>query len=124
MSDLILQELARREAQNGAVIPEFSPGDMVSVHVRVIEGSKERIQIFRGTVIGRKGKGPTGSFTVRKVSNGIGVERVFPLSSPSVAKVEVHRKGDVRRGKLYYLRDRVGKAARIREKTEAPKGSK
>jgi large subunit ribosomal protein L19 len=98
--------------------PPFRPGDTVRVHVRVREGDKERIQVFQGTVIARKaGEGSvTANFTVRKVSYGVGVERVFPLQSPSIAKVEVVRQGRVRRAKLYYLRGRTGKAARIRER--------
>jgi large subunit ribosomal protein L19 len=98
--------------------PPFRPGDTVRVHVRVREGEKERIQVFQGTVIGRR-RGESmanASFTVRKVSYGVGVERVFPLQSPSVAKIEVVRHGRVRRAKLYYLRGRTGKAARIRER--------
>jgi len=97
-------------------IPAFSPGDTVNVHVRVIEGSKERIQQFKGVVIAIKGSGSKRTFTVRKVSNGVGVERIFPYNSPKVAKVEVLRYGRVRRAKLYYLRSLRGKAARIREK--------
>ncbi len=117
MSDQILQEL-EREMRAGIEIPDFSPGDTVSVHVRVVEGSKERVQIFRGTVIARRGKSHSASFTVRKLSSGIGVERIFPLYSPSIAKIIVERRGDVRRSKLFYLRDRVGKAARIKEKIQ------
>lgn len=97
-------------------IPQFAPGDSVSVHVRVIEGEKERIQKFDGVVIGIKGSGASKTFTVRKVSNGVGVERIFPLHSPRIAKIERVREGRVRRAKLYYLRGRRGKAARIQEK--------
>jgi large subunit ribosomal protein L19 len=97
-------------------IPEFDPGDTVNVHVRVVEGDKERIQQFQGTVIARKGEGARETFTVRKISNGVGVERVFPVYSPKLATIEVVRRGHVRRAKLYYLRDLRGKAARIREK--------
>ena len=97
-------------------IPEFGPGDTVRVHVRVLEGEKERIQLFQGAVIGRQGGGSTETFTVRKVSKGIGVERIFPLHSPRVAKVERLRRGKVRRGKLFYLRGLKGKSARIPEK--------
>jgi large subunit ribosomal protein L19 len=96
-------------------IPDFRAGDTVRVHVRVVEGGRERIQIFEGVVIARNGSGPRATFTVRKVSFGVGVERVFPVNAPIIAKVEVVRKGDVRRSKLYYLRDRAGKAARIKE---------
>ena len=97
-------------------IPAFEPGDTVNVHVRVIEGEKERIQQFQGVVIALRGHGPSRSFTVRKISNGIGVERVFPLHSPKLAKIERIRRGRVRRAKLYYLRNLRGKAARIKEK--------
>lgn len=96
-------------------IPEFRAGDNVKVHVRVVEGGRERIQIFEGVVLARNGSGPRATFTVRKLSFGVGVERVFPVHAPIVAKIEVVRKGDVRRSKLYYLRDRVGKSARIKE---------
>ena len=99
-------------------MPEFRPGDTVKVHVRVREGEKERIQIFQGVVISRKGAGTNESFTVRKMSGGIGVERVFPLHSPIIAKIEVLRRGRVRRAKLYYLRGLRGKAARIEERRE------
>ncbi|QXD17261.1 50S ribosomal protein L19 [Rhodocaloribacter litoris] len=97
-------------------IPDFAPGDTVNVHVRVIEGDKERIQQFQGVVIAFKGSGARRTFTVRKVSNGVGVERIFPLYSPKLAKIEVVRHGRVRRAKLYYLRERRGKSARIRER--------
>ncbi|HSM45927.1 MAG TPA: 50S ribosomal protein L19 [Acidimicrobiia bacterium] len=96
-------------------IPDFRAGDTVKVHVRVVEGGRERIQLFEGVVLARNGSGPRASFTVRKVSFGVGVERVFPLHAPIIAKIEVVRKGDVRRSKLYYLRDRAGKSARIKE---------
>jgi large subunit ribosomal protein L19 len=97
-------------------IPEFEPGDTVNVHVRVIEGEKERIQQYQGIVIAFKGSGARRTFMVRKVSNGVGVERIFPVHSPKLARIEVVRRGRVRRAKLYYLRDRRGKAARIRER--------
>jgi large subunit ribosomal protein L19 len=97
-------------------IPTFGPGDTVSVWVRVIEGDKERLQAFQGTVIGRRGGGLDESFTVRKISMGIGVERVFPLHSTSIARIEVSRKGHVRRAKLTFLRGLKGKKARIKEK--------
>lgn len=96
-------------------IPNFKPGDGVRVHVRVVEGERERIQIFEGTVIARKNKGINETFTVRRISQGIGVERVFPIHSRYVNKIEVVRKGRVRRSKLYYLRSRIGKAARVKE---------
>src|SRR5262249_53319027 len=97
-------------------VPAFGVGDTVKVHVRIKEGEKERIQIFEGMVIARRGGGASASFTVRKISDGIGVERIFPLHSPILDKVEVTRQGRVRRSKLYYLRDRRGKAARVQEK--------
>ena len=97
-------------------VAEFHVGDTVDVHARVVEGGKERIQIFQGIVIGRRGALVNESFTVRKISYNVGVERVFPLHSPMVSKIEVVRKGKVRRAKLYYLRDRTGKAAKIKEK--------
>lgn len=97
-------------------IPDFRPGDTVKVHVRVVEGGRERIQVFEGIVIARNGGGLRESFTVRKISFGVGVERVFPLHAPIIDRIEVVRRGDVRRAKLYYLRDRVGKAARIKER--------
>lgn len=104
-------------------IPEFEPGDTVNVHVRVIEGEKERIQQYQGVVIAFKGAGTRRTFMVRKISNGVGVERIFPLYSPKLAKIEVVRRGRVRRAKLYYLRERRGKAARIRERRyDAKKG--
>lgn len=96
--------------------PEFRPGDTVSVQVKVMEGSRERLQAFEGVVIARRNRGINSSFTVRKISHGEGVERVFPLHSPLVERIEVKRRGDVRRAKLYYLRERRGKAARIRER--------
>lgn len=99
-------------------VPEFRPGDTVRIHVRVIEGEKERMQIFQGVVIQRVGHGIGATFTVRKVSQGIGVERVFPLHSPIVGRIEVVRRGRVRRARLNYLKDLRGKAARIDEKRE------
>ena len=98
-------------------IPDFGPGDTVRVHVRVIEGGRERVQVFEGVVIARNGgSGARATFTVRKLSFGVGVERTFPLHSPIIDKIEVVTRGDVRRAKLYYLRDRVGKAAKVKEK--------
>lgn len=99
-------------------VPDFAPGDTLKVHVRVIEGAKERVQVFQGVVIRRQGSGLRETFTVRKVSYGVGVERTFPLHTPTIAKIEVMTRGDVRRAKLYYLRDRVGKAAKIKEKRD------
>jgi large subunit ribosomal protein L19 len=97
-------------------LPDFRPGDTVKVHVRVVEGSRERIQVFQGFVLRRQGGGLRETFTVRKVSFGVGVERTFPVHSPSIARVELVTRGDVRRAKLYYLRDRTGRAAKIKEK--------
>ncbi|MCT1367377.1 MULTISPECIES: 50S ribosomal protein L19 [Kocuria] len=99
-------------------IPEFGPGDTLDVHVNITEGNRSRVQVFRGYVVGRQGAGVRETFTVRKVSFGVGVERTFPLHSPIFDKIEVLTRGDVRRAKLYYMRDRHGKAARIREKRE------
>jgi large subunit ribosomal protein L19 len=111
-TDLIDNESLRDD------IPHFAPGDEVKVHVRVVEGNKERVQIFQGNVIGRQGSGLQETYTVRKLSYGVGVERTFPLHTPTVTKIEVVKRGDVRRAKLYYLRGRTGKAAKIREKRE------
>lgn len=103
--------------------PQFEIGDTVDVHQRILEGEKERIQIFNGVVIARHGDGARETFTVRRIVQGEGVERVFPLNSPKIAKIEVKRTGRVRRAKLYYLRDRVGKATRLRERTAKPSDS-
>jgi large subunit ribosomal protein L19 len=100
-------------------LPDFGPGDTVRVHVRVVEGERERIQVFEGIVIRRRGSQLSETFTVRKVSFGVGVERTFPVHSPMIAKVEVMTRGDVRRAKLYYLRSRVGKKAKVRERRQA-----
>ncbi|MBU6315279.1 MAG: 50S ribosomal protein L19 [Acidobacteria bacterium] len=100
-------------------IPTFGPGDEVKVHVKVVEGNKERVQVFQGNVIARQGSGVQETYTVRKISYGVGVERTFPVHTPTVAKLEVLKRGDVRRAKLYYVRDRVGKAAKIKEKRES-----
>ena len=110
------------QAQMNAVteqraIPEFGPGDTLKINVKVVEGSRERVQAFEGVCIGRSNRGINSSFTVRKISYGEGVERIFPLYSPKIQAIEVVRRGDVRRAKLYYLRGRTGKAARIAEKT-------
>lgn len=99
-------------------IPDFAAGDTLKVHVKVVEGSKERLQMFQGVVIARRGSGLHESFTVRKLSSGVGVERTFPLHSPVIDHIEVFIRGDVRRAKLYYLRDRIGKAAKVREKRD------
>ena len=97
-------------------LPQFSVGDTVKVHVHIKEGERERIQVFEGTVIARQHGGISETFTVRRVAYGVGVERVFPIHSPNISKVEVVRRGKVRRGKLYYLRNRVGKAAKVKER--------
>ncbi len=97
-------------------LPDFGPGDTVAVHTKVVEGDKERVQVFEGIVIKRKGEGVNTTFTVRKISNGVGVERIFPLHSPNIEKIIKLKSGHVRRAKLYYLRDLTGKAARITEK--------
>ena len=97
-------------------IPAFGPGDTVRVHARIVEGTRERIQVFEGVVIGRQGTGVRETFTVRRIASGVGVERLFPVHSPRIAKIEVTRRGIVRRAKLYYLRGLTGKAARIRDK--------
>ena len=99
-------------------VPEFGPGDTLRVHVKVVEGSRERVQVFEGVCIARRNRSLNSSFTVRKISYGEGVERVFPLHSPRIAKIEVMKRGAVRRAKLYYLRGRRGKSARIREKRD------
>ena len=101
-------------------IPDFRPGDSVKVHVRVVEGNRSRIQVFQGVVIRRQGGGIRETFTVRKVSFGVGVERTFPVHTPVVEKIEVITRGDVRRAKLYYLRELRGKAAKIKEKRDTP----
>jgi large subunit ribosomal protein L19 len=111
-TDLIDQAYLRAD------LPDFRPGDTVKVHVRVVEGNRERIQVFQGVVIRRQGGGLQETFTVRKVSFGVGVERTFPLHSPSIAKLEMESRGRVRRAKLYYLRERTGKKARIRERRD------
>ncbi len=98
-------------------LPDFAPGDTVRVHVRVVEGNRERVQVFEGVVIARDGGGLTETFTVRRIASGVGVERIFPVHSPRIEKIEVVRRGRVRRAKLYYLRQLRGKAARIKEKT-------
>ncbi|MBW3588307.1 MAG: 50S ribosomal protein L19 [Actinobacteria bacterium] len=111
-TDAVLRPVLRED------LPQFRAGDSVKVHVRVVEGGRERVQVFQGVVIRRQGSGIRETFTVRKVSFNVGVERTFPVHSPMIAKVEVLTKGDVRRAKLYYLRSRVGKAAKIKEKRD------
>jgi large subunit ribosomal protein L19 len=110
----VIETLERRQLR--AEIPQFKAGDTVKVHFKVIEGSRERIQVFQGIVIKRQGQGVRETFTVRKHSFGVGVERTFPLHSPKIEKIDVMAIGDVRRAKLYYLRQKVGKKARVREK--------
>ncbi len=114
MDETLLREITADQIKSD--LPEFSAGDTLRVHVRVVEGEKERVQIFEGDVLQRKGSGVHETFTVRKVSQGIAVERIFPLHSPRIAKIERTRRGRVRRARLFYLRDRKGRAARIREK--------
>lgn len=114
MHDLDMLETARRRTD----VPDFRAGDTVRVHVRVVEAGRERVQVYEGVCIARNGKGMSESFTVRKVSFGVGVERVFPIHAPILQKIEVVRRGDVRRSKLYYLRERSGKAARIKERRD------
>ena len=104
-------------------VPEFAPGDTLKVHVRVVEGNKERVQVFQGVVIRRQGAGARETFTVRKVSFGVGVERTFPVHSPNIDRIELFTRGDVRRAKLYYLRELRGKAAKIKEKRETTSAS-
>jgi large subunit ribosomal protein L19 len=115
MINEVIREIEAAQIQDKQ-IPEFSPGDTVVVQVKVIEGGRERLQAFEGVVIRRRNRGFNSAFTVRKISNGEGVERTFPLYSPAVAGIELKRRGRVRRAKLYYLRGRTGKSARIREK--------
>ncbi|MEJ2139011.1 MAG: 50S ribosomal protein L19 [Gammaproteobacteria bacterium] len=110
----IIQEL--EQEQMGREVPDFAPGDTVVVQVRVREGNRERLQAYEGVVIARRNRGLNSAFTVRKISHGEGVERVFQTYSPSIASIEIKRRGDVRRAKLYYLRERSGKSARIKEK--------
>lgn len=109
----LVQEITKEQLRQD--IPSFRPGDTLKVHVKVIEGSRERIQVFEGVVIKRRGGGISETFTVRKISYGVGVERTFPLHSPKIDKIEVTRRGKVRRAKLYYLRELRGKAARIKD---------
>ncbi|WEV70308.1 50S ribosomal protein L19 [Lactobacillus sp. ESL0785] len=112
--DPLIQELTKEQLRDD--IPDFRAGDTVRAHVRVVEGTHERIQMFEGVVIKRKGTGIAATYTIRKIASGVGVERTFPVNDPRVAKVEVLRHGRVRRAKLYYLRERHGKSARIAEK--------
>lgn len=116
MSDL-LKYVESEDAERRASIPKFGAGDTINVHVKIKEGDKERIQQFQGVVLQRKNPNSNGeTFTVRKISNQVGVERIFPLLSPNIAKIEVKRFGKVRRARLYYLRDKIGKSARVKER--------
>jgi len=116
----LIQQIEQEEIKRlGKKIPDFSPGDTVVVNVNVVEGERKRVQAFEGVVIGKRNRGLNSSFIVRKISSGEGVERTFQSHSPLIASIEVKRKGDVRRAKLYYLRERSGKSARIREKISA-----
>lgn len=110
----LIQDITNEQLRSD--LPDFRPGDTVRVHARIVEGTRERIQIFEGVVIKRRGQGISEMYTVRKISNGVGVERTFPVHSPRVANIEVTRQGRVRRAKLYYLRSLQGKAARIKER--------
>ena len=110
----IIDRLENKQKKDN--IPQFSPGDTLRLHVKVVEGGKERIQLYEGIVLRKQGGGIRETFTVRKISHGVGVERTFPLHSPSVANIEVLRRGDVNRAKLYYLRKKIGRAARVKEK--------
>ena len=120
IKDLEAAEIAKSVKERA--VPEFDAGDTIKVYVKVTEGSRERIQAFEGVCIGRKNKGVSSNFTLRKIASGEGVERIFPLYSPIIDKIEVIRRGDVRRAKLYYLRGRRGKSARIAEQTSGYKG--
>jgi large subunit ribosomal protein L19 len=116
----LIQEIEKAAMRSD--VPAFRPGDTLKVHVRVTEGNRTRVQVFQGVVIGRQGGGARETFTVRKVSYGVGVERTFPLNSPSIDKIEVVTRGDVRRAKIYYLRNLQGKKARIKERREPVRG--
>lgn len=117
MSQRIIEQLEAEQIKRR--VPDFAPGDTVVVQVKVTEGERTRLQAFEGVVIAKRNRGLNSSFTVRKISYGEGVERVFPLYSPAIADIQIVRKGDVRRAKLYYMRERRGKAARIREKIKS-----
>ena len=117
----VIEQLEREQIErltDGRAVPDFQPGDTLRVNVKVVEGSRERVQAFEGVCIARRNRGISSSFTVRKISYGEGVERIFPLYSPTIDSIEVVRRGRVRRAKLYYLRGRTGKAARIAERTD------
>lgn len=117
MSNELIKLIEQEDSERRANLPDFKSGDTINVHVRIKEGSKERVQQFQGTVIQRKNKNTNGeTFTVRKLSGGIGVERIFPTLSPSIEKIEILRKGKVRRARLYYLRNAVGKKSKVKER--------
>jgi large subunit ribosomal protein L19 len=121
----LIQEIEKEEIERlGKTVPDFAPGDTVIVNVNVVEGDRKRVQAFEGVVIGKRNRGLNSNFVVRKISSGEGVERTFQTYSPLIASVEVKRRGDVRRAKLYYLRDRSGKSARIKEKLTKAGSSK
>ena len=111
-----LMKVVEKQFANENQLPKFNSGDTVTVHYKIKEGSKERIQMFRGTVLQKKGTGNTGTFTVRKMSGNVGVERIFPTSSPFIDKIEINKMGRVRRAKIFYIRELTGKKARIKEK--------
>lgn len=115
MANVVMQDIIN-EVNPRAELPTFDAGDTVSVHYKIKEGNKERVQVFQGVVIQKKGTGSTETFTVRKMSSGVGVERIFPSNSPFIDKLEVLKRGKVRRSRIYYLRERMGKAARIKER--------
>lgn len=112
----IIEQIEKEQMKDN--LPEFGPGDTLQLKVKVVEGGKERFQPFKGTVLKKRGKGAKATFTLRKISHGVGVERTFPLHSPNIQDIEVVRRGDVRRARLYYLRERRGKASRIKEKRD------
>jgi len=121
MSDLLIKEIEKELNADRKELPKFGPGDTVSVHVKIKEGNKERVQQFQGTVIQVKNSGNGETFTVRKVSSGVGVERIFPALSPSIEQIDVLRRGKVRRARLFYLRGRQGKSAKIKERISREK---
>jgi large subunit ribosomal protein L19 len=124
MSKFLIAQIEQEEiARLNKTIPSFAPGDTIIVNVNVVEGERKRVQAYEGTVIAKRNKGLNSSFIVRKISSGEGVERTFQMYSPLIASIEVKRRGDVRRAKLYYLRDRSGKSARIKEKLQARKST-
>ncbi len=121
MASVVMQEIIN-EVNPKQELPRFEAGDTVAVHYKIKEGNKERVQVFQGVVIQKRGKGSTETFTVRKMSSGVGVERIFPANSPFIDKLEVLKRGKVRRSRIFYLRDRMGKAARIKERFNRREG--